>query len=166
MDAIPEVAGLGGLPVVSKQVADPLRPAAPHHGQRIDIVDLVSQRVRLKRSGKNQLGLCPFHDDKSPSFYVSSDTGRYKCFSCGETGDIFTWVMKTQGLEFFDALKLLADQAGVTLSTRSPSERVDRSERDKQLSAMEMALIFFTPLTKRAMGTLSCSSTSSNESSA
>jgi DNA primase len=111
--------------------------------QRIDIVDLVSQRVRLKRSGKNQLGLCPFHDDKSPSFYVSSDTGRYKCFSCGETGDIFTWVMKTQGLEFFDALKLLADQAGVTLATRSPSERVDRSERDKQLSAMEIALIFF-----------------------
>jgi DNA primase len=111
--------------------------------QRIDIVDLVSQRVRLKRSGKNYSGLCPFHDDKNPSFFVTPEIGRYQCYSCGEKGDIFTWVMKTQGLEFREALEQLAKQAGVTLSKFSGGEKVDRSEREKQLSMMESALIFF-----------------------
>lgn len=111
--------------------------------RRIDLVDLVSQRVKLKRSGKNFLGLCPFHDDKTPSFNVSSSTGRYKCFACGESGDVFTWVMKTQGLEFIEALKQLADQAGVTLNLKQTGPRVDRTDRERWLANMQAALIFF-----------------------
>ena len=111
--------------------------------RRLDIVELVSQRVRLKRSGKNYLGLCPFHDDKTPSFNVSPTTGRYKCFACGESGDVFTWVMKTQALEFREALKVLADQAGVVLSKSFEGPRIDKSEREAQLAIMQSALIFF-----------------------
>ena len=111
--------------------------------RRLDIVELVSQRVRLKRSGKNYSGLCPFHDDKTPRFNVSPSTGRYKCWSCGESGDVFTWVMKTQALEFRDALKFCADLAGVTLSNNFDGPRIDKSERENQLSTMHSALIFF-----------------------
>ncbi|MEI7577266.1 MAG: DNA primase [Armatimonadota bacterium] len=110
--------------------------------RRIDLVDLVSQRVRLKRSGKNYTGLCPFHDDKSPSFYVNPALGRYTCFSCGEKGDVFTWTMKTQGLEFREALQLLADQAGVKLTSYSGPAQ-DKSEREGWLATMQSALIFY-----------------------
>jgi DNA primase len=110
--------------------------------RRIDLVDLVSQRVRLKRSGKNYTGLCPFHDDKSPSFYVNPALGRYTCFSCGEKGDAFTWTMKTQGLEFREALQLLADQAGVKLTSYSGPTQ-DKSEREGWLATMQAALIFY-----------------------
>ncbi|MDH4388700.1 MAG: DNA primase [Fimbriimonas sp.] len=110
--------------------------------RRIDLVDLVSQRVRLKRSGKNYTGLCPFHDDKSPSFYVNPALGRYTCFSCGEKGDVFTWTMKTQGLEFREALQLLADQAGVKLTSYSGPTQ-DKSEREGWLATMQSALIFY-----------------------
>ena len=60
---------------------------------RIDIVSLIGREIQLKRVGKTWKGLCPFHPDKNPSFTVSSETGRYKCWSCGEGGDIFTWEM-------------------------------------------------------------------------
>lgn len=110
---------------------------------RIDIVDLVSERVQLKRTGKNYSGLCPFHNDKSPSFFVSPSTGRYKCWSCGESGDAFTWVMKTQNLEFIEALKLLAEKTGVTLSRGFQGDKPDKSIREQQLLVMHAALIFF-----------------------
>lgn len=101
----------------------------------------MSQRVKLKRSGKNYSGLCPFHEDRSPSFYVSNTTGRYTCFSCKETGDIFTWVMKTEGLDFIEALRKLAEIAGVALTGQSTKQ--DRSEKERWLAAMEHALKFF-----------------------
>lgn len=109
---------------------------------RIDIVDLVSQRVQLKKTGKSFQGLCPFHDDKRPSFQVNPLLQRYKCWSCGEGGDIFTWVMKTQNVEFAEALQLLATQAGVELSKRS-GDKTNRSERALHLEIMESALSFF-----------------------
>jgi len=107
---------------------------------RVDIVDLVSQRVALKRAGKNWKGLCPFHDDRNPSFIVDSSTGRYKCWACGEGGDVFNWVMKTQNVDFTEALHILADLAGVKLSKKGA---VERSERTHRLNAMESALAFF-----------------------
>jgi DNA primase len=107
---------------------------------RIDILDLVSQRVALKKAGKHWKGLCPFHEDRNPSFYVSTDTGRYKCWACGEGGDIFNWVMKTQNVDFTEALHILAKQAGVTLSKKGV---VEHSERVRRLNAMESALTFF-----------------------
>jgi len=108
---------------------------------RINIVDLVGQRVQLKKTGKNYTGLCPFHDDKRPSFTVTPQLGRYKCFSCGEGGDIFTWVMKTQNVDFGEALQILAPMAGVELSNRPTGQ--SRSEKSQQLEIMEEALRFF-----------------------
>lgn len=107
---------------------------------RIDIVDLVSREgIRLRKVGKNYTGLCPFHPDKRPSFYVTPETGRYKCWSCGEAGDVFTWVMKRQNVDFVEALRTLAKEAGVTLS-RSPEPN---SQRHVHEAAMAEALAFF-----------------------
>ncbi|MFQ3587697.1 MAG: DNA primase [Fimbriimonadaceae bacterium] len=108
---------------------------------RISIVELVGQRVSLKRTGKDWKGLCPFHPDKNPSFSVSETTGRYRCWSCGETGDVFSWVMKTQNVDFPEALEILARQAGVELTPRAGAP--DHSLRVRQLAAMEEALKFF-----------------------
>lgn len=80
-----------------------------------DIVDIISENVRLKKSGKNYTGLCPFHNDKSPSFSVSSDKQIYKCFSCGEAGNVITFVMKYKKLTFLEAAKYLADKASIPL---------------------------------------------------
>lgn len=83
--------------------------------QENDIVDIVSESVKLKRSGRNYMGLCPFHNDKSPSFSVSQDKQIYKCFSCGEAGNVITFIMKQKNLNFVEALKLLAERANIPL---------------------------------------------------
>ncbi|MFZ4507442.1 MAG: DNA primase [Fimbriimonas sp.] len=108
--------------------------------RRVDIVSLVGQRVALVKRGKTWKGLCPFHTDKNPSFDVNAELGRYRCWSCGEAGDVFTWVMKTQNVEFAEALQLLAKIAGIELKGANPHQR---SERQHQRSAMEDALTFF-----------------------
>ena len=108
---------------------------------RIDIVELVGGRVALRRAGKVWKGLCPFHDDKTPSFTVDPTTGRYRCWSCGEHGDCFTWVMKTGHLEFPDALKKLAQKAGVEIKSRGPA--APPGLRDAHRAAMSEALAFF-----------------------
>jgi len=89
---------------------------------RIDIVELVSQRVSLKKAGKSWTGLCPFHDERNPSFRVNPELGVYKCWSCGVGGDIFTWVMETEHVDFVEALRILAKQAGVELKKRDKRE--------------------------------------------
>jgi DNA primase len=86
--------------------------------ERMAIVDLVGQRVKLTKSGRNLKGLCPFHNEKTPSFYVFPDKDNYHCFGCGQTGDVFTWVMRTENVEFTEALRLLAERAGVELARR------------------------------------------------
>lgn len=107
---------------------------------RVNIVDLVSQRLPLKKSGKSWTGLCPFHNDRNPSFHVSPDTGRYRCWSCGASGDIFNWVMETQKLEFREALQFLADLAGVKLATY---DKEGADKRKDQLEMMGIAQAFF-----------------------
>lgn len=81
-----------------------------------DIVDIISDTVRLKRSGRNYIGLCPFHNDKSPSFSVSQDKQIYKCFSCGEAGNVVTFIMKSKNMNFIEALKYLAERASIPLN--------------------------------------------------
>lgn len=108
--------------------------------RRIDLVDLIGHQVRLKRTGKNYTGLCPFHEDRRPSFSVSPDVGRYRCWSCGEAGDAFTWVMKTQNVEFVEALRLLAERTGVTLTRGAGTPK---TERAAMAAAMNDALAYF-----------------------
>ncbi len=110
--------------------------------RRADIVELVGQRVSLKKAGRDWKGLCPFHDDKHPSFTVSTEYGRYRCWSCGATGDVFNWVMNTQNVDFADAVKILAAETGVELQRGSGSS-TKASDRERMESAMLFALNFF-----------------------
>ena len=96
-----------------------------------DLVDIVSENVRLKKSGKNYMGLCPFHNDKSPSFSVSSEKQIYKCFSCGEAGNVLTFVMKYKKLTFQEAAKYLADKANIPLQIEGQEN--DKISRKKEL---------------------------------
>jgi len=117
---------------------------------RIDIVSLVGRSVNLKKTGKNYQGLCPFHDDKRPSFSVNPIIQRYRCWSCGESGDIFNWVMKTQNVEFGEALETLAKEAGVEISKKGGGVAA-RSERAKNLEIMEAANTFFVDQLSKSM---------------
>ncbi|MBS1712831.1 MAG: DNA primase [Armatimonadetes bacterium] len=107
---------------------------------RIDIVELVGQRVSLKKAGKDWKGLCPFHDDRNPSLHVSRDKGLYKCYSCGEGGDVYKWVMQTEHVDFPEALRILAKLAGVELTRH---EKKDRTLAEAQEAVMAEAQAFF-----------------------
>ena len=91
--------------------------------ERIDIVAFIGERVPLKRAGKVYKGLCPFHSEKTPSFQVDPERRNYHCFSCDEKGDIFTFVEKMDNLDKAEALKVLAERAGVELVRRAPEDR-------------------------------------------
>ena len=92
---------------------------------RIDILDLVSDSVKLRRSGKNYLGFCPFHDNKrTPAFVVFPDSGTWRCFGqCNEGGDIFKYVMKKEGWDFAETLRYLAEKAGVELQPQTEDQK-------------------------------------------
>ncbi len=83
---------------------------------KTDIVDVVSKYVNLTKTGKNYIGVCPFHDDHSPSMSVSKDKQIYKCFSCGATGNVFNFIQDYENVSFPEALKILADMAGISVS--------------------------------------------------
>jgi len=101
---------------------------------RLSIEDVVGKAVQLKRAGSTLKGLCPFHNEKSPSFIVTPSRGTYKCFGCGRGGDIFSFVMEREHVEFREALRMLADQAGITLD--EPGR--DNPEHDLKARIYEM----------------------------
>ncbi len=87
-----------------------------------DIIDIVSQYVRLKRSGRSFFGLCPFHSEKTPSFSVSPEKQIFHCFGCGQGGDVFSFVSKIENINYAEAIRLLAERAGIQLPTNTNSE--------------------------------------------
>jgi len=109
--------------------------------ERVDIVQLVGERVQLRKAGRSYSGLCPFHAEKTPSFSVDPERRTFHCFGCGERGDVFDWLIKTDGLDKAEALRVLAEKAGVELTGgRPPGER----EREKRLlAAHETAHFYF-----------------------
>jgi DNA primase len=110
---------------------------------RIDIAELIGQSVQLRRAGRNLKGLCPFHSEKTPSFIVWPETGTWKCFGCGERGDAFEFLMKRDHLEFGEALRILADKAGVELPVRSTRSAELEEEHGRLFEALQAAAIFY-----------------------
>ncbi|MBN9389178.1 MAG: DNA primase [Chloroflexi bacterium] len=108
--------------------------------RRLSIVDVVGQKVSLKKSGRNFRGLCPFHAEKSGSFYVWPDSESYFCFGCKESGDIFNFIMKTEGLAFGEALEQLAGRAGVQLPERQATEDPEVAKRRQQTERLSEAM--------------------------
>ncbi len=106
--------------------------------ERLSIAEVIGEYVALKRSGSNFLGLCPFHGEKTPSFNVNPAREIFHCFGCGAGGDIFSFVMKIEGISFPEALRKLAARAGVTLDERplSDTEKKQKAEREQQREIM------------------------------
>ncbi|MGC8510357.1 MAG: DNA primase [Acidimicrobiales bacterium] len=107
-----------------------------------DIVALISEHVALRKSGRRWSGLCPFHTEKTPSFSVNAEEGRYYCFGCRASGDAITFVREVQHLDFVDAVRQLADRAGVELH-EDASASAARHERQELLSAMAAAVDWY-----------------------
>ena len=112
---------------------------------RINIVDIVGQYVKLRRAGRTYMGLCPFHKERTPSFHVSPERGTYKCFGCGEGGDVFSFLQKMDGTDFPTALKQLAEKAGVKLTPRSGARAAtpEQKEHDEHLRDVCGAAVAF-----------------------
>lgn len=112
---------------------------------RIDIVDLVSESVQLRRSGKNYTGFCPFHSNtRTPAFVIFPETGTWRCFGqCNEGGDIFSFVMKKEGWDFPEALRILAERAGVELEPATPEVQAIVEENEALRALLEEAVTYY-----------------------
>jgi len=112
---------------------------------RIDIAEVIGAHVRLKKSGRNFKALCPFHTEKTPSFLVNREKGIYKCFGCGASGNVFTFVMEIQKVGFVDAVKTLAAQAGMKVPV-SPGQAREERRNERLYEALEFAAQQFESL--------------------
>ena len=112
----------------------------------VDMVDLVGSRVELRRAGVNRFeGLCPFHDERTPSFGINPAEKLYYCFGCGQGGDAFKFVQETEGVGFAGALEYLADRYGVALELveEDPAAAQRRAERERLLELLERTAAFY-----------------------
>ncbi len=113
--------------------------------QKTDIADVIGQQVSLKKAGRNLTGLCPFHAEKTPSFFVDSERQSWHCFGCNSGGDVFSFVMRKDSLDFGETLRLLADRAGIILPSR-PEQDKGKEERDQLRQLNEAAAQYFHDL--------------------
>jgi DNA primase len=128
-----EAQGPGAAVISSSSIVSEIK-------SRLPVADIVGETVQLKRAGTILKGLCPFHAEKTPSFTVTPERDSWHCFGCGEHGDIFTFVMRRDGLDFREALTSLAEKAGVELSERTAAE--DRRKR-RLRDALEAAIAWY-----------------------
>jgi len=121
---------------------------------RADLVQVVSEHVQLKKSGKDYKGLCPFHPEKTPSFTVSAEKQFYHCFGCGAGGNVIKFLMDLEDLSFIEAIRKLADRVGVTLPSVSPSphEREVQTEREMLYKLNTLAMEYFVRLLQNPEG--------------
>ena len=114
-----------------------------------DIVDVISERVKLKRIGRNYTGLCPFHNEKSPSFSVSQDKQIYKCFGCGEAGNVISYIMKDRNVTFPEAAGILAERANISIEIESEGNNEQKDMHKKMYNInVEAARYFYGNLRK------------------
>lgn len=116
---------------------------------KLDIVDVIREYISVKAVGANFQALCPFHNEKSPSFVISPDKQIWHCFGCGKGGDVFSFVMEKEGLDFVEALHLLAGKAGVELKNRN---RGDSSKRNRLLDIMDLAGKYYAHILSTSNG--------------
>jgi DNA primase len=110
---------------------------------RAGLADVIGRRVRLQRKGREHLGLCPFHKEKTPSFTVNQEKGFYHCFGCGAHGSVFDFVMETEGLSFPEAVEKLAGEAGLEVPRDTPEEQERQRQRQTLYDVTEKAAAFF-----------------------
>ena len=109
----------------------------------VSIVDVVGEFVSLRKVGRNWVGLCPFHAEKTASFNVREETGRYKCFGCDQSGDVFTFVQQHEHLDFVGAVEFLASKAGIQLTYTSSGQSRERARRRRLVDAMAAAVEWY-----------------------
>lgn len=119
--------------------------------ERCSIIAVVSGYLSLKKSGRNYFGLCPFHSEKSPSFTVNEDKGIFHCFGCGTGGNVFTFLMRIEGVSFPDAVRQIAENEGIELPDyQNGYEKKENSERDTLFAIHEKAIAFYHRLLMRS----------------
>ncbi len=117
-----------------------------------DIVDVVGMHVALKKRGKNYVGRCPFHTEKTPSFTVSAEKQVYHCFGCGKGGNVFTFVMELEKVSFVEAVRALADRVGIRIDLDERAEQ-EATEQEQLYEACRAAgKFFYMNLTESAEG--------------
>jgi DNA primase len=114
-----------------------------------DLVELISEVTKVKRSGRSHMAVCPFHEEKTPSMSIDPARGLYHCFGCGKGGDVFSFIQETQGVDFGDALELLARRAGITL-VRDAADAQRRGRRGAAVEAIRKAIEVYHDRLKRA----------------
>ena len=119
---------------------------------RTDLASLVGSFVSLRKAGRNLVGLCPFHSERTPSFHVHAQEGYFKCFGCGAYGDAIGFVMRMENLTFPDAARVLAARAGIELAAETPADARRRSERETIYEANKVAAAFFSRCLKSEQG--------------
>ena len=121
--------------------------------ERSDIVEIISESVFLRKVGRNFVGLCPFHSEKTPSFNVSPDKKIYKCFGCGRSGNVFTFLMENNGMTFSEALNYLAKRYGITIEQTLENQE-KKSHQEDIFNALEEVTKYYKSMLKKNAGEL------------
>ena len=131
--------------VLPQQFMDELR-------RRTQLSGIIGKHVKLSRAGSRLRGLCPFHQEKTPSFYVNDSEGFYKCFGCGVGGDAISFLREKEGLEFMEAVRRLADLAGMQVPAQAPADPEAKAKRDKSQAVLEDTMRYFQSCLAQAKG--------------